>query len=199
MPAAKGLLSAFLTLIVICCSDGEHFEVTIINGDCEYDGQQAKNNEMVNLTHPCRRQICRNGEWKIQLCPVLQDAGQNCMTVTDHPNEPYPLCCPHTRCVDKRPDVLTADMVITRGITPKQENCQYRGLTVPSGETQRAQSPCVELFCKWGNMKITKCPAIIINNTRCVKNAGEAAPYPKCCPSLSCSLLDADDTATIYS
>uniref|UniRef100_A0A224YAA2 8.9 kDa family member n=1 Tax=Rhipicephalus zambeziensis TaxID=60191 RepID=A0A224YAA2_9ACAR len=77
---------------------------------------------------------------------------------------------------------------------PGRDDCKYKNLTVTSDRSIKFQSPCIEIYCKFGNMKVSKCPKIIKRNDRCtIKEI--AGVFPTCCPELSCKLIE-DDVLT---
>uniref|UniRef100_L7LQM8 Putative 8.9 kDa family member n=1 Tax=Rhipicephalus pulchellus TaxID=72859 RepID=L7LQM8_RHIPC len=79
------------------------------------------------------------------------------------------------------------------GPKPGDDDCEYKGLKVRSGYSIKSQRPCMEVYCKWKNVKVDRCPKIVLNNARCQEKPGQQALYPACCPTLDCPEPENDD------
>uniref|UniRef100_A0A131YFI5 8.9 kDa family member n=1 Tax=Rhipicephalus appendiculatus TaxID=34631 RepID=A0A131YFI5_RHIAP len=75
---------------------------------------------------------------------------------------------------------------------PGQEDCVYDNIPVKSRESIKLEAPCLEIYCQWGNAKVSLCPKIILNNTRC-QEIRKPGLYPACCPELFCKPSNEDD------
>ncbi|XP_043204885.1 extracellular matrix organizing protein FRAS1-like [Amphibalanus amphitrite] len=119
---------------------------------------------------PCQLYKCNNGYAEGIQCPIYQYS--RCVRKEGTPGAKYPNCCAAISC-------------------PKPDQCYSDRLKKIFNNNQTWTEPsCGRFRCHNGRTEVTSCPDLTIGRG-CVKLDGSPdAPYPACCPTVSCPRTD---------
>ncbi|XP_073845744.1 uncharacterized protein [Musca autumnalis] len=88
-----------LSILLICLSI-----LKICDADCEVFGLLLKKGEAKTVPGKCSQVVCqgnRYDEYEIEGCPNAY-APKDCEFIPVDLTKPYPKCCPHWKCPDRK-------------------------------------------------------------------------------------------------